>query len=120
ADVLVLVALGEHQEEPLPDGHRLAAAGTVEEARLERPVSFGLPPAARRTTDHGRGIIARRRRRQSVAPPRVRPVSRADVPTVYVETYSCQMNVADTELMLGHLAAHGWERTAAPDAADAI
>jgi tRNA-2-methylthio-N6-dimethylallyladenosine synthase len=42
------------------------------------------------------------------------------VPTVYVETYGCQMNVADTELMLGHLTAHGWERAASPDAADAI
>jgi len=42
------------------------------------------------------------------------------VPRVYVETYGCQMNVADTELILGHLRAHGWERTAAPEAADAI
>jgi tRNA-2-methylthio-N6-dimethylallyladenosine synthase len=39
---------------------------------------------------------------------------------VYIETYGCQMNVADTELILGHLAQHGWERTAAPEAADAI
>jgi len=35
------------------------------------------------------------------------------MPTVYVETYGCQMNVADTELMLGHLAAHGYTRTEA-------
>jgi tRNA-2-methylthio-N6-dimethylallyladenosine synthase len=39
---------------------------------------------------------------------------------VYIETYGCQMNVADTELMLGHLAAHGWARTDRPEAADAI
>ncbi len=44
----------------------------------------------------------------------------ARVPTVYIETYGCQMNVADTELMLGHLRQHGWERVAAPEAADAI
>src|SRR5262245_47599427 len=42
------------------------------------------------------------------------------MPTVSMETSGCQMNVAATELMLGHLAAHGYERTAAPDAADVI
>jgi tRNA-2-methylthio-N6-dimethylallyladenosine synthase len=42
------------------------------------------------------------------------------MPTVYIETYGCQMNVADTELMLGHLAAHGYRRTGAPDDADVI
>jgi tRNA-2-methylthio-N6-dimethylallyladenosine synthase len=44
----------------------------------------------------------------------------APVPTVYVETYGCQMNVADTELILGHLSAHGYSRTSSPDAADVI
>jgi len=42
------------------------------------------------------------------------------MPTVYVETYGCQMNVADTELMLGHLSAHGYTRAHAPEAADVI
>jgi tRNA-2-methylthio-N6-dimethylallyladenosine synthase len=42
------------------------------------------------------------------------------VPTVYIETYGCQMNVADTELVLGTLGSHGWERVDAPDAADVI
>jgi tRNA-2-methylthio-N6-dimethylallyladenosine synthase len=42
------------------------------------------------------------------------------MPTVYIETYGCQMNVADTELILGHLAAHGYERADVPDAADVI
>ena len=42
------------------------------------------------------------------------------MPTVYVETYGCQMNVADTELMLGHLAAHGYTRTDAAEGADVI
>jgi tRNA-2-methylthio-N6-dimethylallyladenosine synthase len=42
------------------------------------------------------------------------------VPTVYIETYGCQMNVADTELILGTLRSHGYERVPAPDAADVI
>jgi tRNA-2-methylthio-N6-dimethylallyladenosine synthase len=42
------------------------------------------------------------------------------VPTVYIETYGCQMNVADTELIVGHLADHGWARVEQPDAADVI
>ena len=42
------------------------------------------------------------------------------MPTVYVETYGCQMNVADTELILGHLRASGYERASAPDGADVI
>jgi len=42
------------------------------------------------------------------------------VPTVYIETYGCQMNVADTELILGTLGRHGYERVAGPEAADVI
>src|SRR2546426_11928466 len=45
---------------------------------------------------------------------------RPKMPTVYIETYGCQMNVADTELILGHLSAHGYTRTAAAEAADVI
>jgi tRNA-2-methylthio-N6-dimethylallyladenosine synthase len=41
-------------------------------------------------------------------------------PTVYVETYGCQMNVSDSELMLGSLAAHGYEPVDGPDDADVI
>ncbi|HEY4218414.1 MAG TPA: tRNA (N6-isopentenyl adenosine(37)-C2)-methylthiotransferase MiaB [Gemmatimonadaceae bacterium] len=40
--------------------------------------------------------------------------------TVYVETYGCQMNVSDSELMLGKLAAHGYEAVDHPDGADVI
>jgi tRNA-2-methylthio-N6-dimethylallyladenosine synthase len=40
--------------------------------------------------------------------------------TVYVETYGCQMNVSDSELMLGKLAAHGYDQVDRPDAADVI
>jgi tRNA-2-methylthio-N6-dimethylallyladenosine synthase len=41
-------------------------------------------------------------------------------PTVYVETYGCQMNVSDSELMLGKLAAHGYTAVDEPDDADVI
>ena len=39
---------------------------------------------------------------------------------VYIETYGCQMNVADTELMLGVLTREGYERVDAPDDADVM
>ena len=42
------------------------------------------------------------------------------MPVVYIETYGCQMNVADTELILGHLARSGFARTDDPGAADVI
>src|SRR3954462_11379913 len=41
-------------------------------------------------------------------------------PTVYIETYGCQMNVSDSELMLGSLEAHGYEAVDGPDGADVI
>jgi tRNA-2-methylthio-N6-dimethylallyladenosine synthase len=41
-------------------------------------------------------------------------------PTVYIETYGCQMNVSDSELMLGKLTAHGYEPVDQPDGADLI
>ena len=40
--------------------------------------------------------------------------------TVYVETYGCQMNVSDSELMLGKLAASGYTPVDRPDGADVI
>ncbi|MEO8911025.1 MAG: tRNA (N6-isopentenyl adenosine(37)-C2)-methylthiotransferase MiaB [Gemmatimonadaceae bacterium] len=40
--------------------------------------------------------------------------------TVYIETYGCQMNVSDTELMLGKLIASGYESVSQPDAADVV
>jgi tRNA-2-methylthio-N6-dimethylallyladenosine synthase len=39
---------------------------------------------------------------------------------VYIETYGCQMNVADTELMFGVLLRDGFERTDVPDDADVM
>jgi tRNA-2-methylthio-N6-dimethylallyladenosine synthase len=41
-------------------------------------------------------------------------------PTVYVETYGCQMNVSDSELMLGKLTASGYDAVESPDGADVI
>jgi tRNA-2-methylthio-N6-dimethylallyladenosine synthase len=39
---------------------------------------------------------------------------------VYIETYGCQMNVADTELILGVLGAAGFQRVDSPDGADVL
>ena len=58
ADVLVLLAVEQHEEEPLADGHRLTAARTVEQARLERAERLSLLAAARRTTQHALGWLA--------------------------------------------------------------
>ena len=40
--------------------------------------------------------------------------------TVYIETYGCQMNVADTELMFGVLAREGYVRSDTPEGADVM
>ncbi|MEP6571090.1 MAG: tRNA (N6-isopentenyl adenosine(37)-C2)-methylthiotransferase MiaB [Gemmatimonadota bacterium] len=39
---------------------------------------------------------------------------------LYIETYGCQMNVADSEIMLGLLARDGYVRTDVPDDADVL
>jgi tRNA-2-methylthio-N6-dimethylallyladenosine synthase len=41
-------------------------------------------------------------------------------PTVYVETYGCQMNVSDSELIIGKLAESGYDSVNQPDSADVI
>ncbi|HYD52132.1 MAG TPA: tRNA (N6-isopentenyl adenosine(37)-C2)-methylthiotransferase MiaB [Gemmatimonadaceae bacterium] len=41
-------------------------------------------------------------------------------PRVYIETYGCQMNVSDSELMLGKLTASGYEASEGPEGADVI
>ncbi|MGQ0539725.1 MAG: tRNA (N6-isopentenyl adenosine(37)-C2)-methylthiotransferase MiaB [Gemmatimonadaceae bacterium] len=40
--------------------------------------------------------------------------------TVYIETYGCQMNVSDSELLLGKLASIGYRAVDRPDVADLI
>jgi tRNA-2-methylthio-N6-dimethylallyladenosine synthase len=47
-------------------------------------------------------------------------MTESDRPTVYIETYGCQMNVSDSELMLGKLAASGYDQVHTPDTADVI
>ena len=42
------------------------------------------------------------------------------MPHVYIETYGCQMNVSDAELMLGVLSREGYVRTADPAEADVM
>ncbi|MDH4132958.1 MAG: tRNA (N6-isopentenyl adenosine(37)-C2)-methylthiotransferase MiaB [Gemmatimonadota bacterium] len=42
------------------------------------------------------------------------------MPTLYVETYGCQMNVADTELIFGALARDGYVQVETPDGADVM
>src|SRR5437870_13748967 len=42
------------------------------------------------------------------------------MPSVYIETYGCQMNVSDSELMLGVLGREGYVRTDDPAAADVL
>jgi tRNA-2-methylthio-N6-dimethylallyladenosine synthase len=42
------------------------------------------------------------------------------VPRVYIETYGCQMNVADSELILGTLLREGYERTNDAAGADVL
>ena len=54
------------------------------------------------------------------APVAVRPAQASGAPLAYVETYGCQMNVADSELMLGVLQGAGYGRTDDPAAADLI
>jgi tRNA-2-methylthio-N6-dimethylallyladenosine synthase len=42
------------------------------------------------------------------------------MPRIYIETYGCQMNVSDSELMLGVLGRAGYVRTADPAEADVL
>ena len=43
-----------------------------------------------------------------------------DRPTAYVETYGCQMNISDGELMEGILSSHGYSVVDSPEQADVI
>src|SRR5689334_23305384 len=54
------------------------------------------------------------------APVRPRPVPAAGAPRVYLETYGCQMNVADSDLIGSVLADAGYLTAARADDADVI
>jgi tRNA-2-methylthio-N6-dimethylallyladenosine synthase len=54
------------------------------------------------------------------APARAGDAAGAATRLAYVETYGCQMNVADTEMVLGMLHAAGYRRTQDPARADLI
>jgi tRNA-2-methylthio-N6-dimethylallyladenosine synthase len=60
--------------------------------------------------------LVKLRRPGPVAEPAPVPASRL----AYVETYGCQMNVADTEMVLGMLSQAGYARTEDPATADLI
>src|SRR4030095_3464237 len=64
--------------------------------------------------------FACRRERRRLQVPEAQSKTRAPVPTIYIETYGCQRNVPDTELISAHLADHGWARAEEPEAADVI
>src|SRR5687768_11389186 len=52
--------------------------------------------------------------------PRTMTQNQSRKKTAYVETYGCQMNISDGELMQGILAAAGYEIVARPEAADVV
>jgi tRNA-2-methylthio-N6-dimethylallyladenosine synthase len=60
------------------------------------------------------------RRPGAASPPAPQGDSSARGASVYIETYGCQMNVADTEMVLGMLHAAGYGRTEDPTRADLI
>ena len=67
------------------------------------------------------GLVQLRRAGRAAAATTAPPTSSgAATRTVYLETYGCQMNVADSDLMLGILDRGGYARTDDPTAADLI
>jgi len=56
----------------------------------------------------------------STAPTSIGAIAAGPGRTVYIETYGCQMNVSDSELILGVLADRGYAAVAEPSRADVI
>ncbi len=76
-----------------------------------------MSPAARLSSSSDLGSAAPAPASSGPSAPAPAPASRG---RAYVETYGCQMNVADGELMEGVLEASGYEIAASPEAADVI
>src|SRR5262245_29175801 len=91
ADVLVLLAVEEHQEQPLAHRHRLAAARAVDQARFERAVARGLLTASRRRSPEHAAMVnasaASPQRRLPRRGPAAMTARDRRMPTVYIETY---------------------------------
>ncbi|HTE55076.1 MAG TPA: tRNA (N6-isopentenyl adenosine(37)-C2)-methylthiotransferase MiaB [Kofleriaceae bacterium] len=62
-------------------------------------------------------LVSLGRRRPDPAPP---PAPRTDGARVYIETYGCQMNVADSDLLVGILRDAGYTRAERPEDADLL
>ena len=74
-DVLVLLTVEQDEEESLAHRHRLPAARTVEQTRLERSVAFGLVTASR-PPEHASMVNASAPPPQRRLPPRRQPTTR--------------------------------------------
>ena len=61
-------------------------------------------------------LVQIRRHRDDAA----RPLAAADGPRLYVETHGCQMNVADSDLLIGILSGAGYRRVERADQADVV
>ena len=102
ADFAVRPAPGSNFVSPRPP------RGCAEGAE-DRPQPWYPPPMSAQLVQIGR---------RSAAP---HPeVESGEAPALYLETYGCQMNVADSELLVDLLAAEGFRRAGGPEDADVI
>ncbi len=103
-------------EQPRETGVRSARAAASPASRagidvgLERSLAVGRQLLRERLAAVGRRLGASL----------VGHLDRAMPKRVYIETYGCQMNVADSELMFGVLGRDGYARIEMPDNADVI
>ena len=57
---------------------------------------------------------------QSINPQNIRPVFNENLPKLYIETYGCQMNVNDSEVVVAIMQQHGYSVTNSIDSANLI